>query len=160
MTCAKNIQIRWRQDRLHKNLQRTAADEASVILRILIQIKAQGARLLRFHHFARCLPHLGFHAAATNGSNNRAIVPHQHFCGLERRNRPSHVHDGRHCPAAPVFAQAHNLLVQVHSTDYGGQNREGQTLTERGSDKGLDLATTWKGALLGRNPAALLCSLG
>jgi hypothetical protein len=39
VTGAKNIKIRGGQNRLDENLQRSAADQAGVVFRILIQIE-------------------------------------------------------------------------------------------------------------------------
>src|SRR5208282_6508133 len=47
MTCTENVKIRWRQNRLNKNLEGSATDQAGVVLRILVQIKSQSAWLLR-----------------------------------------------------------------------------------------------------------------
>src|SRR5580698_1154865 len=126
MTSAENIKIGGRQDRLDENLQRPSTDQAGVVLRILIQIKGQCAWPLRFHDIARRLPDLSLNAAAADGANNRAIVPHQHLGGLERRYRPADVNNGRYRPAASVFSQTDDFLVQVHAHDYGSRSREGQ----------------------------------
>ncbi len=70
MACTKNIEDCWWQDWLHKDLERSSADEASVVLWIMIQVERQGPRLLRFHHFVRRLPHFGFHATAADGADD------------------------------------------------------------------------------------------
>src|SRR5580698_1627822 len=119
VTCAENIKIRWRENRLHENLKRPAADETSIVFGILVQIECEGAWLLRFHDFARGLPDFGLNASATDGSDDGAIVSHQHFRRFERRNGSAHVDNGRDCSAMPGLVQLDDLFVEVHLVDYG-----------------------------------------
>src|ERR1039458_8271907 len=139
MACAENIKLCWRQNRLHKNLQRSAAHQAGIVLGILIQIERQGPRPLRFHHFARCLPHFGLNAAAADGADDRAVVPYQHLRGLERGNRAAGIDDGRYRATPSFFSQADDFLVQIHVDDYGSASGQGQTwelATSRASQSG------------------------
>src|ERR1700722_10150271 len=116
----ENVEIGRGQDGLDKNLEGSAANQTGIVLWVLIQIESQSSGPLRFHHFASCLPYLGFYAAAADGSDYRAIVADQHFGGLEGRDRSADVDDGGYGTAASVFAQADDLFVEVHADDYWG----------------------------------------
>ena len=85
-----------RQNGFDKNIQRASADQAGIVLGILIQIEGERARLFAGHDFARGLPHLGLNTAAADGAGNGAVVAHQHFRALERRDGTAHVDDGGH----------------------------------------------------------------
>ena len=63
--------------------ERAAADQAGIVLGIVVQVESQSARLFFFHHLARRLPDLGFHAAAANRPGDGAVIAHQHLGGLE-----------------------------------------------------------------------------
>src|SRR5579871_57201 len=142
MACAKNIKQCWRKYRLDEDFERPAAYQSRVVFGILVEIEAERARLLRLHHFPRGLPYVSLDATAANRAHDRAVVADQHFSGLERRNRPSNVDDGRDGTAAPRAPQLDNLLVDIHlSTIIRGWRRQVNTSVPRNAAD--------RGALLG-----------
>ncbi len=116
MPGAENVEQRRRQHGLDKDFQRAAADQAGIVLGIVVQVEGQRARLLFFHHLAGCLPDLGFDAAAADGAGDGTVVAHQHLRGLEGWNRAANIGNGGNSAAASVPAQLHDLLVNVHWT--------------------------------------------
>ena len=114
MPRAENVKGRRRQNRLNKDVQRAAANQASVILRILVQVKSQRAGPFTFHHFTRSLPDLGFDASAADGTYDRSIVAHQHLRRLKRRDRSANIDNGCHRATASFFAQTDDLFIDVH----------------------------------------------
>ena len=111
---AKDVEQRGWKHRLDEDFQRAAADQAGVVLGIVVEVEGERARLLLFHHFTRNLPNLGFHAAAADGAHNGAIIAHQHLRGLERRDGTANVGDGGDGAAASLAAKLNDLLVDVH----------------------------------------------
>ena len=114
MSCAENIKNCWRQDRFDENFERAAANQAGVILRVLVQVEGEGARLFLVHHFASRAPDVGLDAATTDRAAHRAVLSDQHLGSLERGNRSAHVDDGGDGAAPALAAQFHDLLVDVH----------------------------------------------
>ena len=111
---AEDVQQRRRQYRLDEHVERAAADQAGVVLGIVVEVEGEGTRLFRFHYFARRLPDLGFDAAAADGADDRSVIAHQHLRGLEGGNRAAHVGDGGDGAAASFAAKLDDLLVDVH----------------------------------------------
>ena len=136
MACAEQVKQCWWQYGFDENVQRAAANQAGIVLGILIEVESQGTRLLRLHHVAGSLPDLGFDAAAADRSYDRAVVAHQHLGRFERRNRAAHVDNSGDSSPAAFLAQLYNFLVNVHPGLIigvcGGQVKPSIT-TQRGS---------------------------
>ena len=111
---AKQVHDGLRQNRLDKNLQGAAADQAVVIARLVVEIENHLARCFVLHHFFRRRPHFRFHAAAANRSGNRAVLAHQHSRAFIARDRAIGVHDGGEGPAPPGPPHLDDFFKQVH----------------------------------------------
>ena len=96
---AENVEDRLRQDRLDKNFQRAAANQAVIVVGFVIQAEGHLARRFRLHHFLRRRPHFRFHASAADRPGNRAVLAHQHPRALIARDRAVGVDDGGQSPA-------------------------------------------------------------
>ena len=120
MACAKEVKQRRRQHRLDEDFQRPPAHQAGIVFGILVQIEGERAGLLIGDYVTRGLPDLGLDAAAANGAGDGAIVAHQHFRALERRNRAAHIHDGGHGSLAALPLQCDDLLVDIHAASIIG----------------------------------------
>src|SRR5438874_13793578 len=70
MAGAENVERCWRQHRLNENVQRPAADQAGVVLRILVQIESQCPRLLALDYLACRLPDVRLDTTATDRSKD------------------------------------------------------------------------------------------
>ena len=117
MPGAEDVEQGGGKNRLDENFQRPAADQAGIVLGIVVQVEGQRARLFFFHHFARGLPDFGLDAAAADGARDRAVVAHQHLGRLERRNRAANGGDGRHGATAAFAAKLYDLFVNIHQCD-------------------------------------------
>ena len=114
MPGAKNIQRGDGQQRLDKNFECPAADQAGVILGIVVEVEVECLRLLGLHDLAAGFPDLGLNAAPADGAHDRAIIAHQHLGRLERGDGAAHVDDGRQRTATPFPAQSGYLFIDVH----------------------------------------------
>ena len=112
---AEQIERGLRQNRLHEDLQRAAANQAIVVAGLVIQVEGHFPRRFFLHHFFRCGPDFGFDAAAADGSRDRAVFAHQHARTFVTRDRPVGVHNRSHCRALPLAPQSHDFLEEVHS---------------------------------------------
>src|SRR5271157_5874876 len=133
MPGAEDIQQRGRKHRLDEDLQRAAADQARVVLGIVVEVEGERARLFFFHDLARRLPDLGLHAAAADRPCDGAVVAHQHLRSLERRDGAANVGDGSDGAAAAFAAQLDDLFVDVHGGGrfhYFDESRQSQRLKE------------------------------
>src|SRR3954464_5258552 len=114
MPRTKDVQQGSRQDRFNEDVECSAADQTRVVLRILVQIEAEGARLLGLHDLARRSPYVRLNATTADSPNDRAVIANQHLRGLKRRSRSPNIHDGSHRAAAPFLTKLNDLLVDVH----------------------------------------------
>ena len=114
MAGAEDVKQRHGQDRLDEDFQSTSADEAGIVLGILVEVEGEGARLFLGDDFARRLPDFGFDAAAADGAGDGAVVAHEHFGAWKRGDGAARVHDGGHGALAALALQLHDLLVDVH----------------------------------------------
>jgi len=112
---AKDVEQSRRKNGLDEDFQRSTANQASVVLGVVVKVERQGARLFLFHDFARRLPDLGFHAAAADGAGNGAVIADEHLRRLERRNRAADRGDGRYRAASAFAAELDDLFVDVHA---------------------------------------------
>ena len=104
MTGSEDVEQRGREHGLDEDVERSSADQAGVVLGIVVQVEGEGARFLLLHHFARGLPNFGFDTTSADGAGDGAIIAHQHLCGLERWDRAAHVGDGGDGAAASFAA--------------------------------------------------------
>src|SRR5579863_6677730 len=111
---AKNVEQRHRHHRFDKDFECPAANQASVVFRILIEVEGEAARLFLRDDLARRLPDLSFHAASANRSGDGAVVPNEHLGALKRRDGAARIYDGGHSAAAALALQLDDLLVNVH----------------------------------------------
>ena len=108
---AEDVEQRHGQHRLDEDFQRAAADQAGVVLGVLVEVEGQRARLFLRDDLARGLPDFGLHAAAADGPGDGAVVADEHLGALERGDRAARVHNGGHGAAAALALQLHDLLV-------------------------------------------------
>ena len=127
MTCTKYIKHCLRQYGLDENIEGATANQSRVVLRVLVEIESQGARLLPLHHFAGGLPDVGFDAAAADRAEDGAVIADEHLCRLVRGDGAADIHDGGDGTSAAFAAQLDDLLVNVHPGDYFGLVRASQT---------------------------------
>src|SRR5579884_891659 len=116
MPGAKDVEQRRRQHWFDEDLERASANQAGVELGIVIQIESEGARLLLFHHLPRHLPNFALHAATADGTDDRAVITHQHLRGLKGRDRTANVGDGGYGSPAPLASKLDDFLVNVHAS--------------------------------------------
>ena len=114
VACAEDVKQRHGQDRLDEDFQGASADQAGIVLGVLIEVEGEGARFFLGDDFARGLPDFGLDAAAADGAGDGAVVAHQHFGALERGDGAARVDDGGHGAAAALALQLHDLLVDIH----------------------------------------------
>ena len=114
MPATENVQHRLRQNRLHENLQRAAADQAGVVLGVVIQIEGHFARLFGDDHFFRCGPDFGFYAASADGPHDGTIVAHQHARAFVARDRAVGVDDRRERASLAGLAHPYYFFKYVH----------------------------------------------
>ena len=115
MACAKDVELWRRKNGFDKNFQGASADQAGVVLGILVEIEGERARFFAGDDLACSLPDLALDAAAADGSGDGAIVADQHLRALERWNGTAHVDDGGQGSLAARPLQLHDLFVDVHS---------------------------------------------
>ena len=136
VSAAEKIQPGLRQNRLDKNLQRAAADQPGIVTGLVVQVERHLARLLAADHFFGSGPHFGFHAAAADCADDRAVLAHQHPRAFKAGNRAVHVDDGRQRPALSRAPHSHDFFEYVHIYPQGTTNAAGV----RGRTWGLCLA--------------------
>ncbi len=114
MAGAEDVEQRGREYGFDEDFERASADEAGVVLGVVVEIEGEGARLFFFHDFARSLPDFGLDAASADGAGDGAVIAHQHFGGLERWDGAADVGDGGDGATAALAAEFDDLLVDVH----------------------------------------------
>ena len=74
------------------------------------------ARLFFLDDFAGRVPDLGFHAPAADCADHGTVFPHQQLGALITGDGSAHLHDGGDGALLAQFAQAQQLLVDIHSS--------------------------------------------
>jgi len=97
---AENVQHGLRQDRLDKNLKRAAANQAVVVVGLVVQAESHLARRFGLHHFLRGA-RLRLRRILRQSSRNRAVFANEHPRALIARNRAIRVK--RLVASAPRF---------------------------------------------------------
>ena len=114
MACAEDVEQRHGQHRLDEDFERAAADQAGVVLGVLVEIEGEGAGLF--------LAMTSRAACQTSASTQPppmvpAMEPSSRMSILALWNEgmePRDVDDGGHGAAAALALQLHDLLVDIH----------------------------------------------
>ena len=117
MAGAEDEDARLGNHGLDKHAELSSADEAVVVGGVLTEAEVHLARPLGFHHFARGVPDFGFHAAAADGADHRAVLAHQQFGAFVAGNGAVYLDDGGQGALLAEPAQTDHFLVDVHSIE-------------------------------------------
>ena len=144
MAGAEDERVRHGQHGLDEDVELAAADQAVIVGGVLPQIEGEVLGFFRLDHLARGVPDLGLDASAADGAGHGAVLAHQQFGALITGDGAAHLDDGGERALLPQVAQAHELLVDVHSMTIiakwakGSSRKGGATGSDEASFSGPD----------------------
>ena len=114
MSGAENHHSGRGQDRFDEDFEFAAADQAAFGHRVFGQVEGHDPGFFFPNDVLSSRPDLGFDASAADGSQDRSVVPNQHFGGLKTGNRTPDLDDCRQGRLTSRLAQTLDFIEDIN----------------------------------------------